>query len=1691
MLEDAQYEYLVKFFDGGSLKRLKTQLSNAEKAIEGLKQEAKLANGEVTKLLNLQQLASRQGFSSNPKLDRAGVGLVRGGGLKAEEANARVQGEIARRNARISDQIVKLKEDAYRRLKRNYANLDRAQLDALVDIKRQKFIDKEITSKKEAQLKLEAAKLRAGLALERDLNNRDGRSTGRLRRELGEAQGDVATVEKQVAAFNKLESTQKRISAEQTKYNSALGRANILRGEGNNLEARREILNAKKAKAKILEIRQETLTTQELREQVNLNKSIERSKARIKQLASTTPADSLERRLQDGGAGLFKIQAQLLANYAAMGVALRALSFAGRFVVDLDKEFAQLQAITATTDESMGKLEKTVIRVSEGVKFTALEVAEAATIMGQAGFSVDQITSSIENITLLATAVGTDLKTAVDLVTSTISVFNLRSEEAGNIANVFTTAVNNSKLNLEKLTLGLQYAGNIANEQNITFSELTATLGAMANSGIRSGSTLGTGLRQILTALAAPSEKLQRRLEALGLSTDDVNVKLHGLTGVLRNLQEAGFTTTDALQVLEVRAGAAYAALTNNSDTIEELRRKFLLSSAAAEANAVQMEALANKGARLTSVFGTLAAKALDPLVEVAKIAIDTLSVFLSVLNKLGPVVPIITTALVAYTAAVIANRAAMLARNLAGKATIASLFGEAAAARAAGLGFKGLLVAMGPIGGGIAAITAAVGLAKVGIDYFTESVDELKSKVDESTGRLDTYTENIRSLDKEIEILSQRHFDAKDSMEEVNNIALELQLKFGDLGGSFDFTTGRVQALIPELERLRDTMLDIRNVELGVNIEESRKLQRAQVKRARKGLNGVVPYDPYAVGFGVGSLDSPFNANDRISRTAKEFLERDFNDEELLQFYQDIQRRRSRNTTLVRAIDSGTLDDEQRATTLGLVPELKRTGFGFRFNDNKTEEDDIADVRAILAQQNEVLGKFNDRFLPVLQTQNNIQSQERAIDQTAFEQTKEVKASRSRLISLDQELAKARAENDVTTPEGKEAVQVVVDKIREAVEDDKQNFEGREREFQASGLSQAGQALLSRAEASVKMTETQQREQNDLHRARQEAAQAEIDLIRRTIDAKDSELTIAQGKDEALRLYDEKIAEARKEEERQLDESNAKKEIREARLAAFDRKAVADRERLAQAFDNISLEKETKKRKISYESLELQLDKEIALEKKRVNQRSSVYEIQQAKERALALQSQKEIAAREDLRFRYRNDTESLGVEMEKLNVQLASDREAIALSFDSMHEEISVRQTPQLRNALTELTNAFDEARVAFNEKVQKLDDPVEDLEASRRAMDTEENRGRFSDSSRRRVDREIRDAKLQAMQEEIDLIKAERIVDLKAEQAALEARRVEIDAKIARAEAVLANYNGGDNSTSPEQAKQAAAELEQLKRQGLQTDEEIRKKGEEISQMLERIRELQREIGAVSGEAAPETLGWLDALKQGFQDYIDWLDEATIKSDEFADVAAGVMKDATSELGDAFFDIATGAKSVGEAFGDMAKSILKAILKILAEQAAIFAVKALLSVFGVPMTPSGGGGFGFKTGGVIGQGGIFIRRARGGTIPNVGISGRDYTPVLAEAGEFMMRKSAVDSIGKDKLYAMNAMGNRALEENRLTQVAIPENLGGNKEVNVYVVSPEEKPQLGPDDIIHVIGEDLVTGGKTKQLIKHVMMR
>ena len=566
----------------------------------------------------------------------------------------------------------------------------------------------------------------------------------------------------------------------------------------------------------------------------------------------------------DGGASLLKIQTSLMANYAIINSVTGAFRAAAMEAVAFDASLRDLQAIAKITDNNMVSLKTTIMETADTSRFSVSQVSQAAVVLAQAGLSNSQIDVSIKAVGQLATATGTDLTKAVDIATSVIGVFNMEASRMGEVANTLTQAMNASKLDIEKLTLGVQYAGNTAYDAGVSFEELTAGLGAMANAGIRSGSTLGTGMRQILVSLEKPSEKLISKLHNLGLTTEDVNLKTKGLYQVMKTLREAGFSAADAIDSFEVRSAAAFIALSNNLPLMEAMQQSFFGSAAAAQANETQMRSLSAQSQRFTNALGSLAYVGLEPVMYGLRDTLSSLADFMISLRENEGMVRFITTSTVALGAAfaalkignlaagflgmlpalktidtalsgVVATTEVMIASQTAGTAST-NIFSAALAtfrsrlaliqvsAAIAGTSMVSLGNAFRVAQIGLAAVMSTAGvllpiLAAVGAAYYTwtaassgmasetqrlnSALDIHRTKVDQQKGVMDQYKAKLTEVENKIQSLSNRSKELDRNSEMLKAEIRNVRSQFIGMTSSITGAESSADQLIVKLQQL------------------------------------------------------------------------------------------------------------------------------------------------------------------------------------------------------------------------------------------------------------------------------------------------------------------------------------------------------------------------------------------------------------------------------------------------------------------------------------------------------------------------------------------------------------------------------------------------------------------------------------------------------------------------------------------------------------------------------------------------------------------------------------------------------------------------------------------------------------------------------------------------------------------------
>jgi len=263
-----------------------------------------------------------------------------------------------------------------------------------------------------------------------------------------------------------------------------------------------------------------------------------------------------------------------------------------------DQQLHNIAAITVATTEEINNLAVSLRNLAVRTPFSAAELGAGLTQLGQAGFKAAEGMAALNAVVSLSIGTLSSIDESVKVLTTTLRAFKLTAEQATDVSNVLVAAINRSKLTVEGLNTAFNFAAPAASGAGLQIEELAAALGTMANQGIRA-STQGTGVRQVLAALLAPTDKFRSELRALSINMDDINPLFNDFGDILQTLKDAGFSTAAAFRALDRRTANSANALIQNVAAYKSLKLNIEGTNAAAIAMETQMTGLEKTFERL------------------------------------------------------------------------------------------------------------------------------------------------------------------------------------------------------------------------------------------------------------------------------------------------------------------------------------------------------------------------------------------------------------------------------------------------------------------------------------------------------------------------------------------------------------------------------------------------------------------------------------------------------------------------------------------------------------------------------------------------------------------------------------------------------------------------------------------------------------------------------------------------------------------------------------------------------------------------------------------------------------------------------------------------------------------------------------------------------------------------------------
>lgn len=242
----------------------------------------------------------------------------------------------------------------------------------------------------------------------------------------------------------------------------------------------------------------------------------------------------------------------------AMGQKLLTRGLAGmlpmvasvKVFANFDDAMRKVEARSGATAEEMRVLRDQAKKLGRETSFTASQIGELQSKLAQKGFDPKKISNMTPAVMDLARAAGEggegDTVIAADLISGTIRAFGMEAKDATHIADVFTTAVNNSNFSLEGLMDGMTKAGPLAADYGMSVEETAATLASMTNLNI-SASEAGTAMQSFLARMSKSqfTDQFNSSLAEMGKQTIKFRDDVGNLRKPLDLLAEIGEVTKD------------------------------------------------------------------------------------------------------------------------------------------------------------------------------------------------------------------------------------------------------------------------------------------------------------------------------------------------------------------------------------------------------------------------------------------------------------------------------------------------------------------------------------------------------------------------------------------------------------------------------------------------------------------------------------------------------------------------------------------------------------------------------------------------------------------------------------------------------------------------------------------------------------------------------------------------------------------------------------------------------------------------------------------------------------------------------------------------------------------------------------------------------------------------------------------
>lgn len=340
-----------------------------------------------------------------------------------------------------------------------------------------------------------------------------------------------------------------------------------------------------------------------------------------------------------------------------------------KIAANFEQAMAKVGAVSRATDEELGKLTAAARHMGATTNWSASEAAQGMEFLSMAGFDTSQTIKAMPGMLNLASSGAIGLGEAADIASNVLSGFNMQADQMGKLGDVLTNTFTSSNTNLNQLGQTMSYVAPVAAATGVSLEQTAAMAGKLGDAGIQ-GSKAGTALRSVISRLSAPSGEAAKKLQELGIQTQDANGNLRDMPTILAEMDRAmrGMGSAARQEItstvfgLEAASAATVLLGQAGSGSLQKYAQSLGEQGSAARVAAKQNETAQGAMKRLASASESIAITIGSVLLPTLASGAELFAKAIGVVDGLAQQFPLLTTVVVGGTAALIGLKIAAIA---------------------------------------------------------------------------------------------------------------------------------------------------------------------------------------------------------------------------------------------------------------------------------------------------------------------------------------------------------------------------------------------------------------------------------------------------------------------------------------------------------------------------------------------------------------------------------------------------------------------------------------------------------------------------------------------------------------------------------------------------------------------------------------------------------------------------------------------------------------------------------------------------------------------------------------------------------------------------------------------------------------------------------------------------------------------